>query len=219
MERRVLVAISLSFAVLFLYQALFLPPPTPQNVTATAPVEGPRPPAEAGAVSAVPVPGNASSPAATATVAPLVGDSEEREIVVETSAVRAVFTNRGARLRHWQLKNYIDDQEGPVDLVPSVIPPELPLPFSLRVEDPALTARLNDALYSVSGPDGGSITFELETTDGLRVRKTFALDPQTSGGLLLAVPRDALAGYLSAVPGAVEIGVVETPRNQQLVLG
>ena len=47
MERRVLVAISLSFAVLFLYQALFLPPPPPQNVTAPAPVESPRPPADA----------------------------------------------------------------------------------------------------------------------------------------------------------------------------
>jgi YidC/Oxa1 family membrane protein insertase len=179
MERRVLVAISLSFAVLFLYQALFLPAPPPQNVTAPAPVESPRPPADAGAVSAAPVPANASSPAATVAAAPLVGDAEEREIVVETAAVRAVFTNRGARLRHWQLKNYTDDQEGPVDLVPSVIPPELPLPFSLRVEDPATTARLNAALYRVSEPDSESVTFELETTDGLRVRKSFRLDPQT----------------------------------------
>jgi selenophosphate synthase len=39
------------------------------------------------------------------------------------------------------------------------------------------------------------------------------------GGLLLAVPPDALAGYLSAVPGAVEIGVVEVAGKQQIVLG
>ena len=49
--------------------------------------------------------------------------------------------------------------------------------------------------------------------------RALALDPQTSGGLFLAVPRDALAGYLSAVPGAVEIGVVEAPRDRQIVLG
>jgi selenide,water dikinase len=49
--------------------------------------------------------------------------------------------------------------------------------------------------------------------------RALALDPQTSGGLLLAVPPDVLAGYLSAVPGAVEIGVVETPGRQQIVLG
>jgi selenide, water dikinase len=46
-----------------------------------------------------------------------------------------------------------------------------------------------------------------------------ALDPQTSGGLLLAVPLGALATYLSAVPEAVEIGEVETAGSKQIVLG
>jgi selenide,water dikinase len=46
-----------------------------------------------------------------------------------------------------------------------------------------------------------------------------ALDPQTSGGLLLAVPPGALADYLSAIPEAVEIGVVEAAGDQQIRLG
>ena len=45
-----------------------------------------------------------------------------------------------------------------------------------------------------------------------------ALDPQTSGGLLLAVPPEALADYLSAIPEAVEIGDVEAAGNQQIRL-
>jgi selenide,water dikinase len=49
--------------------------------------------------------------------------------------------------------------------------------------------------------------------------RALALDPQTSGGLLLAVPPGALAGYLTAVPEAVEIGVVEAAGNHQIVLG
>jgi len=49
--------------------------------------------------------------------------------------------------------------------------------------------------------------------------RALALDPQTSGGLLLAVPPEVLDRYLSAVPGAVEIGAVETAGAQQLVLG
>jgi len=49
--------------------------------------------------------------------------------------------------------------------------------------------------------------------------RALALDPQTSGGLLLAVPPEAVVNYLSAVPGAVEIGVVETAGDQQIVLG
>jgi selenide,water dikinase len=46
-----------------------------------------------------------------------------------------------------------------------------------------------------------------------------ALDPQTSGGLLLAVPPGAAADYLSAIPEAFEIGVVEAAGSQQIVLG
>jgi selenide, water dikinase len=49
--------------------------------------------------------------------------------------------------------------------------------------------------------------------------RALALDPQTSGGLLLAVPVAVLSDYLSAVPGAVEIGQVEPAREHQIVLG
>ena len=38
--------------------------------------------------------------------------------------------------------------------------------------------------------------------------RALLVDPQTSGGLLVAVPVDRLADYLSRVPGAVEIGEV-----------
>ena len=174
MERRVLLAIALSFGVLFLYQVLVVPPPTetPGNATTAKP--------------AAAVGGNTSPPTLlpppppALPVAPaLVGESTEREVVVETARVRAVFSNRGARLRHWVLKDYRDDQGKPVDLVPEVIPPDMPLPFSLRVEDPAATSRLNDALYQVNGPQDTSVSFTLETTDGMKAEKTFALDPQT----------------------------------------
>ena len=35
-------------------------------------------------------------------------DTEEREFVVETQQVRAVFTNRGGRLKRWALTEYPD---------------------------------------------------------------------------------------------------------------
>ena len=172
MERRVLLAIALSFGVLFLYQSLFTPPAPQQsaNRPAAAPL----------------VPGNVTPvTAAPAVVAPLpasppiVGDAEEREVVVETAKVRAVFTNRGARLRHWILKEYRNDHGEPIDLVPEVVPPELSLPFSLRVDDPAATASLNGAFWRVEGPQGGSLAFELETSEGMKARKSFAIDPQS----------------------------------------
>ena len=46
-----------------------------------------------------------------------------------------------------------------------------------------------------------------------------ALDPQTSGGLLVAVPPSRLADYLSAVPGSVAVGQVEARGNALIVLG
>ncbi|HEU4630118.1 MAG TPA: selenide, water dikinase SelD [Gemmatimonadaceae bacterium] len=43
-------------------------------------------------------------------------------------------------------------------------------------------------------------------------------DPQTSGGLLLALPEPAAADYLARVPTAVEIGCATAPGERQLVL-
>ena len=50
---------------------------------------------------------------------PLVGESVERSLTVDTSTVTAVFSNRGARILSWRLKHYVDDHGKPVDLVPA----------------------------------------------------------------------------------------------------
>jgi YidC/Oxa1 family membrane protein insertase len=184
MERRVLLAISLSFMVLFLYQALFVPTPPPQtpgNVTSTLPA-----PAATGvsaaAVAAPAAPAAAADP--TPTAPPVVGETEEREITIETRQVRAVFTNRGGRLRHWILKEYKNDRGEPLDLVPESHPD--PLPFSLRVDDTATTAALNQGLYRVTDASGSTVdvttgpatlTFDLETAEGLRARKSLSFEP------------------------------------------
>ena len=183
MERRVLLAITLSFLVLFAFQAFFgTPPPPARNTSVDVATAPPAPGLVTGAsVAAAPVaPANPSTP--------VVGDTEEREIVVETQKVRAVITNRGARLRHWILKEYKNEANAPLDLVPESIPAGMPYPFSLRVDDQAATARLNDALYKVSGASGSTVdatgapatlTFELETAEGLRARKVFSFEPAT----------------------------------------
>ena len=44
------------------------------------------------------------------------------------------------------------------------------------------------------------------------------IDPQTSGGLLVAVPAERVEEYLTSVPGAVDIGEVVTVRDVGLVL-
>ena len=49
--------------------------------------------------------------------------------------------------------------------------------------------------------------------------RALVTDPQTSGGLLLAVPPAVVGEYLSRVPGAVEIGVVEPAGTARIRFG
>jgi YidC/Oxa1 family membrane protein insertase len=185
MERRVLLAISLSFLVLFIYQAMFVPavpPATSGNVSAG--------PASTTSPASLTAPsGNLSEAAPAAPAAPaaalVVGESAERDITVDTQKVRAVFTNRGARVKHWILKEFRSDSDQNLDLVPVGA---AALPFTLRDDDASTTAWLNDAIYRVSGPQGATLaatsqsqtlTFEAETADGLRARKVFSFEPQS----------------------------------------
>ena len=87
---------------------------------------------------------------ATAEPAAQITEPSEREIVVETATTQVVLTNRGGRILHWRLKDYRDSAGSLVDLVPSGVPPDQPKPFALVVDDPALTRRLNSALFRVT---------------------------------------------------------------------
>ena len=110
-----------------------------------------------------------------------------REITVETATVRVVFSNRGARAVRWQLKHYRDTGDQLVDLVPSGLPDTEPRPFSLQVDDAKDTARLNTALYRVTGDQAGTfdasrgepLVFEFQDENGLSARKEFRFDPTT----------------------------------------
>src|SRR6266850_2178385 len=154
MERRVLLAIFLAFLVLYAWQALFVKPVAKPASTsnATAPAAGPSTPrgdAQLNAEAPPPAPAPAKAPDARA-AAPLVSDTAERDVRVETRDVIAVFTNRGARLKSWRLKHYLDQQQQPQELIEHDIATQ-PLPFTLRTANDAETSTLNGALYSVGG--------------------------------------------------------------------
>ncbi len=186
MERRTLIAVFLSFLVLYAYQAFFAPPPPPPAATATtAPAAAPTT-ATAVAAPAAAVPLAAAAAPAAVEPAAVTGDTTEREIVVDTASVQVVLSNRGARVIHWRLKAHLDTAGQPVDLVPSDVPANQPSPFALRVDDEELTRRIGAALYRVSGDTGGrvdattnaaTVVFEFEDAAGVRVRKEFRFDP------------------------------------------
>ena len=200
MERRVLLAIFLSFLVLYGYQA-FLVKPSPRTSTGSTGSNGspgssgstssPASGSNAGAASTTP--GGTPVRAAGATLAatpapgstPVVGEAEERDVRIETAHLVAVFTNRGGRLKSWRLKSYKDIHGQPLELVATDLATSHPLPFSLRVPDEATTGTLNGALYktqnSVPGaPQNSSgVTFEYQDASGLHAVKQFTIDPAT----------------------------------------
>ncbi len=187
MERRVLIAIFLSFLVLYLYQALIV---KPQPKPAAAPVAGTTSAAPAAPSGAPVVPeapdAKTGAPELKATAGPkaatLVGETAEREIRVETRDVIATFTNRGARLKSWRLKHYFDQQREPQELVENQLVNQ-PLPFTLRTGSESLNATLNSALYAMSGAPEASgasaptdLRFEYRDSAGVHAVKTFRLD-------------------------------------------
>jgi YidC/Oxa1 family membrane protein insertase len=183
MERRIFIAILLAALVMYGWQVLF-PPPAPPERAATQQIQ----PAPAAPTTPAAPPAAAPAPvAAEATPDAITSEASEREIVVETATVQAVLSNRGGRVLHWRLKDYRDRAGDPVDLVPSNLPAEQPKPFSLQVDDPQLTTRLNDAIYRVTGDvngrvdatrNAGTITFEFQDASGLHARKEFRFDPR-----------------------------------------
>jgi YidC/Oxa1 family membrane protein insertase len=192
MERRVLLAIFLAFIVLYTWQALFVKPvpktaPKTPGETTSAPVSGgasttpsPAPSSASSAVAATPPP---ASP--TSTAAPVVSETAERDVRVETRDIIAVFTNRGARLKSWRLKHFLDSSKQPQELIEQKLPTQ-PLPFTLRVPDDAVTATLNGALYAVSGLPSEPVTsapvdlrFEYRDSAGVHAVKEFHLQPSS----------------------------------------
>ena len=170
-EKRVFLAIFLSFGLLTVYQTYFAPPP-PAPPAASAPAQTTVPGAPVEAVTA---------PAPTLAVTP---DASARDIVVETDAVRAVFTTQGATLKSWQLRKYMGDDGKPLELVPAGLPPNTIRPFTLTTDDDKLTAALAAGVYEPSmeqltlGSEPGTLTFQLRGADGVNARKTFYFQPE-----------------------------------------
>jgi YidC/Oxa1 family membrane protein insertase len=185
MERRVLIAIFLSFLVLYAYQAVFVKPtpkpPLDTTTGQTTPLTAESAAAPAAAVPAT-VPETVSAPSADV----VVGEAAERDITIETEKAIAIITNRGARLKSWRLKHYLDQKGEPLELIANDLAATHPLPFSLRVDEDAATRALNSALYQLKEtPPQGQIaastrlTFEFRDATGLHAIKEFTVEPAT----------------------------------------
>lgn len=197
--RRLLLAITLSFAVLIVWTYFFPPQNTkladPAQTAAGPEIEAPEPGA-----GAVPGPGRPDAPAVLRPAPPAVTGPEisaqaEQEVVLEGDRLRAVFSNRGAQLRSVQSRQSWQEKGAFTELVRER--EGNAYPFALT--DAALRSHpANEALFTVSRGQDGAVLFRYRGPRG-DVEKRFRIDER---GLLRAEVR---------VPGRDDWGVLLGP--------
>jgi YidC/Oxa1 family membrane protein insertase len=206
-DKRLPLALFLSFLVLFVWVTYFAPkrtppPTTPQGADAASLQE----PAEQDAGNAPQAGGAPSAVAQSPAIGPVVGDSEERTLELQigepgkVGSYFARFTNKGARLLELRLANFYDKSKLPeaeraerehwVRLLESVPTPQGP---SGSLELRSWTSSkayergpIEDALWTMrelaqgEGPNGRpGVVFELAQGSGLRLVKRVTFEPET----------------------------------------
>jgi len=176
MEKRLILAIVLSFAVLVIWQLVFVKKPPPQEPIPEAVAEIEKPPKQE-PIQKKPL--TVEETEEKIEFQPVSEESEE-EIVVDTPLYRAVWINRGAQLKSWRLKEYKDENGENLELI-SVRSLELDrYPFLLSTDDPDFDSTINNTLYKSSRyglelteTEEGELRFEYADETGTRVEKNF----------------------------------------------
>ncbi len=149
-NRRLLLALLLSTAVIIVWSVLVPPEPprSPAPEVAAEPGAAPTGETPEGAPPEGAGPAGAAVPTAPAEA---IEDAAEEHLLVETVAVRAEFTNRGAQLLSFRLKGHRGARLDPVDLVRE----RAAGPYPFAVTTPSGTPLpLNEALFVGGREDG-----------------------------------------------------------------
>ncbi len=186
MEKRIFLAVVISIALLGLW-SWALPKLFPELAKKPEPAQvesSPKTPASTATTTGTTTTSPASVPATTigqAIPSAPVAATRVQTSTIDTAAFTAVFSNRGAQLVSFRLKNYDrkDNPELDVDLVRAREANRTDYPFMFVARDAALASRLNAALYSVSDrTEGGVRILEYRYSDGrTTATKTFRVDP------------------------------------------
>ena len=197
-QRRLLLALILSSAILFLW-TYFYPAPKPKNQQQEA----------AATPSPAAAPTASQAPASTASNPPpgtAITEAPQRTITVKTDLYEVKFDTRGAEPISWIIKkNRYSNAEifsvagkksdrKPLELISPEGLNRQPrqVPFQLQTGDAALDGVLAASTYRVEGADTSNgdvelnlgfgekkqLTFVLEDASGLQVRKTIAFDAE-----------------------------------------
>lgn len=176
----------LALAAVMAFQFFKKPEATPAQQSQPAQQQSPQPSASSGA-------GSASKASVIPAQAASIGAAAETTTTVENEKFRITFTNKGAQVQHWILKDFTDSTGKPLDIVQEQAAERFGRPLSLFTYDSALTNQLNTALYqpSTSGQvlAPNSVSFHY-AAGGLDVVKTFSFDTSYVIGAHVTVKRN-----------------------------
>ncbi len=156
----------------FVYKKLGIAAPEEQKKTEAPKAAGTQAPLSA---QAPPVGANGAPVAANATPSTVVSASAETFLTVETPVHKVVFSNQGAVVTSWTLKQHKDSAGKPLELVNTAGAKKLGLyPFSLDFRGAKPGRDLNKVLWNCTKTAAG-LTVTCEFSDGrTAARKTFA---------------------------------------------
>ncbi len=186
MEKRVLLAIVLSFLVLVFYQVVFFKRKPQPEIPSERITEIEKKPTQQPYAQEIPEtvetiqkkeqPGDKRA-------SQVISSQFEEDILIDTSLYRATWSNKGAVLKSWKLKKHkakYNEESGYEDLdMVSRRASEINIfPFSIRTDDSSFDAHINSSLYQSSnssldlnGGRTGELRFQYADDQGTRVEK------------------------------------------------
>jgi YidC/Oxa1 family membrane protein insertase len=168
-ETRLLLAFVLVGIVLVGWNYIYKPPVATPPVTVPAPatqtaVEAPKPEPATPKI-AIEVPGQVQA-------------SQAEDFTIETDLYRVTFSNQGAVVLSWILKQYKDGNGKPLDLVNTRALLKVPEPFAVAFRSQAPPNDPNKGLFRVERSGDFGVTFEY--SDGrTATKKTFQFMPKS----------------------------------------
>ncbi len=186
MEKRLILAIVISFIVLFVFQALFNKKPEPEATTQESITEQideiEEQPSEKIKTPSVQTYTEKKEEKA---IEPISAQNE-KDIIIDTPLFYAVWSNKGAVLKSWRLKKHMNDDNEPVELVSEKANKKNEYPFSIETENPSFNQYVNNALYDcpitrieLDEGETREIRFVYADSDNSQIEKVFSFQGGT----------------------------------------
>jgi YidC/Oxa1 family membrane protein insertase len=218
MELRLLIAFILMGAVLFTTPYFYksVVPPPPAKPAPAADKNGAKPAEPA----ATPAPGKpaVTAPARAALPASATKQHPQPPFTIETDLYKVTFSNHGATVRSWLLKNYTGNDKKLLEM--SNLAAKLEYPFSLYFPGQKPAADVNWA-YFTQTPDADNLGVKYEFSDGhVVVKKSFRFQKKshlTQVTTEVAVDGKALPHLIAWRGGFGDLTVGSPASNQRTI--